>query len=291
MHNLFDFHLHTNVSDGSDTVEELYHKIKAANVHTFAVTDHDVMEGSLAMENLTENDPEITYIRGIEFSCTTYVKKCHILGYNFDPSDEYFLDVLAEGRRLRQEKTEKRIRFWEEELNIILTPEELSWLKMQKSPGKPTFGKIILDRGLAPDMPAAIKQFLNPCKIGSSRISAEKAIAAISHAGGISIWAHPLGGEGEKRLTKEEFYLQLDTLMKSGIHGLECYYSRYSQEDISFLVETANKYNLLISGGSDYHGTVKANLHIGKLSEDNMTVSLENLTFLDSLKSKKEQGL
>ncbi|MGN1266860.1 MAG: hypothetical protein ACI4UH_02875, partial [Dorea sp.] len=117
-----------------------------------------------------------------------------------------------------------------------------------------------------------------PCKVGKDRIDASVAIDAILRAEGIPVWAHPLGGEGEKRLTKEEFQIQFQELLSNGIKGLECYYSRYSQDDISFLVEQANAHGLLISGGSDYHGTNKPNLHIGKMSEDNMDVKEENLT-------------
>lgn len=282
MANHFDLHLHTNVSDGSDSVEELYNKIKAAGVHTFSVTDHDRIEGTLAMEQLlkAESDNHLHFIRGIEFSCITSVKKCHILGYNFDPSNQEFIDTLNLGIHLRQEKTQKRIDYWKRERGIELTKEEADWLYAVKSPGKPHFGQIIMNRKLAPDMKTAIKEYVSPCKTGSDRIDAAAAIHAICHAGGIAVWAHPLGGEGEKRLSHEEFYLQLSELIKAGIQGLECYYSRYSQEDIAFLLEEAHKHHLLVSAGSDYHGNNKPNLHIGKLNVDDQAVNLDKLTIL-----------
>ena len=283
MANLVDFHLHTDVSDGSDTVEGLYHKILQSGVHTFSVTDHDMMEGTLEMEKLTAENPDLMFIRGIEFSCITPVKKCHILGYNFDPSNEIFQKIYHHGIHLRQEKTQKRMDFWKNELGLELTEEEANWLRSQKSPGRPTFGKIILDRGLAPDMGTAIRQFVSPCKVGNDRIDATDAINAIRSAGGITVWAHPLGGEGEKRLTTEEFYAQLQTLIQSGIQGLECYYSRYTKEEIDFLLNEANKHHLLVSGGSDYHGDNKPNLHIGKLCADNMDVSVNALSLLSYL--------
>lgn len=285
MSNRIDLHLHTNISDGSDSVQELYRKVKEAGIHTFSVTDHDRMEGTLEMEKLIADDEnwkspdyncpqnkELHFIRGIEFSCITPVKKCHILGYNFDPSNQEFLDTLELGIRLRQEKTQKRIDYWKNERGIELTKEEADWLYSVKSIGRPHFGQIILNRGLAPDLRTAIKEYVSPCKVGNDRIDAYVAINAIRHAGGVAVWAHPLGGEGEKRLTHEEFYRQLKELICCGIQGMECYYSRYTQEDIAFLLEEAKKYNLLISAGSDYHGDNKPNLHIGKLSEDDMDV-------------------
>lgn len=280
MSNLIDLHLHTNVSDGSDTAQELLDKIKNARIHTFSVTDHDMMDGTLQMEQLIKPDDHLNFIRGIEFSCTTSVKKCHILGYNFNPADQEFLDTLNLGIRLRQEKTQKRIDYWKTERGIELTEAEANWLHSIKSPGKPHFGQIILNRGLAPDLRTAIREFVSPCKVGNDRIDASVAIDAILHAGGAAVWAHPLGGEGEKRLTKDEFYRQLDELMKAGIQGLECYYSRYSQEDIHFLLAEAEKHNLLVSAGSDYHGDNKPNLHIGKLSEDDMDVTADKLSIL-----------
>lgn len=285
MANTIDLHLHTNISDGSDTVQELYKKVTESGIHTFSVTDHDMIDGTLAMEQLlkTNDNKELHFIRGIEFSCITPVKKCHILGYNFDPENQKFLDTLELGIRLRQEKTQKRIDYWKNERKIELTKEEADWLYSVKSPGRPHFGQIIMNRGLAPDLRTAIKEYVSPCKVGNDRINATDAIHAIRQAGGIAVWAHPLGGEGEKRLTYEEFYLQLSELIKSGVQGLECYYSRYSQEDISFLLEAAHKYHLLVSAGSDYHGANKPNLYIGKLSEDNVIINKNDLSIYQLL--------
>ena len=288
MANRIDLHLHTNISDGSDTVQELYRKVKQTGIQIFSVTDHDRMEGTLAMEQIVNSDDNskknpLRFIRGIEFSCITTVKKCHILGYNFDPENQEFLDTLEFVIHLRQEKTQKRIDYWKNERGIELTKEEADWLYSVKSIGRPHFGQIILNRSLAPDLQTAIKEYVSPCKVGNDRIDASVAINAIRKADGVAIWAHPLGGEGEKRLTYEEFYQQLDELMRAGIQGLECYYSRYSQEDISFLLEEAKKHNLFVSAGSDYHGDNKPNLHIGKLSEDDMDVDEKELNILKNL--------
>ena len=275
MKNIIDLHLHTNISDGSDTVQELYEKIKEAGIHIFSVTDHDLTDGTLEMEQLVMADKSnnLQFVRGIEFSCITPIKKCHILGYNFDPQNPVFTDVLNLGIRLRQEKTQKRIEYWKNMHQIELTHEESEWLCNLKSPGKPHFGQIIVNRGLAPDLRTAISEFVNPCKVGNDRIDASAAINAIREAGGTAVWAHPLGGEGEKRLTHKEFYLQLEALINAGIQGLECYYSRYSQEDIAFLLAEAYKHRLLVSAGSDYHGTNKPDLHIGQLSADDMKIN------------------
>ena len=102
-------------------------------------------------------------------------------------------------------------------------------------------------------------------------------------SGGIAVWAHPLGGEREEILTATEFRKRLDELVAYGIQGLECYYSRYTAEQEKFLVSAAEEKGLLISGGSDYHGTNKENISLGKLCSENVKVSASQLTILQVL--------
>ena len=224
--------------------------------------------------------PELRFIRGIEFSCETPAGKCHILGYNFDPADEVFQAALAEGAALRQEKRLFRLRYLENTLGITFTDAELVWINGLKSPGKPHFGKLLADRGIAATIDEAIRRYINPCKPPRDRIAGSTAVAAILHAGGIPVWAHPLGGEGEKRLNEEQFQAQRDYLTAQGIRGLECHYSRYEASDREFLVKQALASKLLISGGSDYHGTNKHNLPLGRLSAEELCIPPENLTIL-----------
>lgn len=271
-----DLHIHSTASDGSDSVAALLEKIEEAGIRTFSITDHDTMDGALEMERLVPGG--LRYIRGIEFTCITPCGKCHILGYGFDPGDRVFLDTLALGKQLRREKLRRRVAFLESRFGIVLTEAEAQWLYSQKSPGKPHFGQIIVDRGLAPDLKTAIRKYVNPCKLGNDRIDAATAIRAIVHAGGIPVWAHPLGGEGEKRLTEAEFQAQLDCLIDCGIRGLECHYARYGQQEVAFLVSQANAHGLLISGGSDYHGQNKPGLPLGKLNAENIDIDPDRIT-------------
>lgn len=276
-----DLHIHTTASDGSDCPALLLQNLRKNGITTFAVTDHDTIDGALEMEKLVT--PEFRFIRGIEFSCETPAGKCHILGYGFDPSHPAFQAALNEGKALRQEKLETRVRYLRETLGIELTEEENRWLRSLESPGKPHFGKIVVSRGLTDSIDIAIRKYINPCKVRRDRIEAETAVKAIAAAGGIPVWAHPLGGEGEKRLTEEKFRAQLETLLAYGIRGLECHYSRYSREDSAFLTTQAVLHDLLISGGSDYHGTNKQNLNLGQLSADGTDVQKDALTILHQL--------
>lgn len=281
MASTIDLHIHTTASDGSDSPEMLLQNLKRSGITTFAVTDHDTIDGALETEKLVTSG--FRFILGIEFSCQSPAGKCHILGYGFDPDHPSFQAALNEGKALRQEKLETRIRYLRDKLGIELTREENQWLRSLQSPGKPHFGKIVMARGLADSIDIAIQKYINPCRVPRDRIAAETAVKAILAAGGLPVWAHPLGGEGEKRLTEDQFRSQLETLLGYGIRGLECHYSRYSREDAAFLTAQAGRHRLLISGGSDYHGTNKQNLSLGQLSADGSPVSRDKLTILNLL--------
>lgn len=276
MVNSIDLHIHSTASDGSDSIPTLLTKLKSSGIHTFSITDHDTISGALEMEALVSH--EFRYIRGIEFSCVSPQGKCHILGYGYDPSDPVFLEAIRSGNQLRQDKLQRRISYLQENYGIVLTEQESNWLFSQKSPGKPHLGRILVDRGLAPTLSAAIKTYLKFRNEGADRIDASAAIQAIIHAGGIPVWAHPLGGEGERRISEGGFHAQLEGLLSSGIQGLECFYSRYGKEQSAFLTEQARKHGLLVSGGSDYHGANKADLHLGKLNADDAVIDPRNLT-------------
>ena len=272
----YDLHIHTAASDGSDTPAMLAQKVREAGLELFAVTDHDTIDGALAMEPLV---PEgVSYIRGIEFSCVSPGGKCHILGYGFDPNHPGFLAALREGAQLRREKLERRIVHLREKFGISLTEEELQWLRSLKSPGKPHLGELLVKRGLAPDRGSAIKRYLSGVP-GRDRIDAKTAIDAIRVSGGIAVWAHPLGGEGERRLTEEEFRRKLDVLLADGIQGLECRYSRYSREESALLLRCAQTHGLIATGGSDYHGSVKQGILPGQLGTDFAPQSIDTEPF------------
>ena len=278
---LADLHIHSNYSDGSDTIENLLTNIEKSNISVFSLTDHDTIAGAIEIEKFVPS--HIKYIRGVELTCKTRDIKCHILGYNYQPNDIDLHNLILKGKELRRQKLETRIKYLKEVWNIELTKEELDWLYSRPSVVKTHFANILVKRGLADDNLSAMRKYLDGCKTGNTRFDGEEAINIILNAGGIPVWAHPLGGEGEKHLSEDEFLSRLNTMMECGIKGLECYYSRYNNEEISFLVDCANKYNLLISGGSDYHGSNKKNITIGKLNVDNRPVYCDKLTIISNL--------
>ncbi|MCC8045805.1 MAG: PHP domain-containing protein [Clostridiales bacterium] len=293
---MIDLHLHTNASDGSDSIGELLANLQAAGIDTFAVTDHDTIDGAVEMETALAAAGTITkagiaadtaadsirYVKGVEFSCLTPLGKCHLLGYRYDAGDPELLAALKEGADLRRAKLEDRLVYLQKTYQVTFTEDELSWLHSQKSPGKPHIADLLLKRGIGENRNDVIQNYIRGTKKSVDRIQAQTAISGILHAGGIPVWAHPLGGEGEKLLSEAQFENQLQYLIECGIQGLECHYSRYNKEQITFLRSQAQKHGLLISGGSDYHGSRKT-IVLGTLNAYGAPVYEEQLTILRKL--------
>lgn len=270
----FDLHLHSNNSDGSDSVQELAHKIIDEKIEIVALTDHDTVSGISQMRDCLSND--IKFIPGIELTSKARDIKCHILGYNIDEKNPYLTNLIEKGKQLRKKKLETRIKFLKDKWNINLKQDELDWLYSRKSVVKTHIANILVNRGLAENNIEAMKKYLDGCQTGNTRFDGEEAIETIKKAGGIAIWAHPLGGEGEAHISKKEFLAKLKTMIDCGIQGLECFYSRYSTAEIYFLSECAKNNNLFITGGSDYHGNNKTVI-FGQLNVNNEPVDSKEL--------------
>ena len=283
MSSQIDLHMHSTASDGTDSPAQLAERVKAAGIRVFALTDHDTVTGT---EQLAGCLPEgVTFIPGIEFSCRMASGKCHILGYGCDMTHPAFREALAQGAALRKEKLETRMDFLREK-GMCFPEDELNRLRRIPGVGKPHLGNLMVRYGYAPDRQTAITQVLNRCPTGSSRIAAETAVKAILASGGIPVWAHPLGGEGEKEIGPKQFEKMLDELTAYGLMGLECWYSKYPLPLCETLVRAAGQHRLLISGGSDYHGTNKT-IPPGTLNADGRKISPEQITLLCALTQRR----
>ncbi len=263
-----DLHLHTAASDGSDTPRELVERAEAEGLDVIAITDHDTLAGTL---EVCGYEGSVRIISGVELSCHAGGDggfDCHILGYGFDPHAESMRRAIAHGRQKRLEKLYKRIAFLEDSFGIIITDDELAELEGYNSVAKPHLARLIMKRGLADSVGDAIDRYLKGEHFPDDRIDASLAIDSIREAGGLSAYAHPLGGEREARLTRTELVRRVDILTRMGLDALECRYSRYSREDADFLVSVAESRGLYVSGGSDYHGMNKT-VALGALSSEN----------------------
>ena len=279
---LVDMHLHTTASDGSFSPAEVVQMVKESGVKVFSLTDHDTTAGIREVE---DGIPEgMEFFKGIEFSCKAGDVKCHILGYSYDDSHPDFREVLASAEEKREDKLAIRIEHLREVDGIELTAEEIAELEAIPSAGKPHIANILMRRGIAGTRTEIISRYL---EFGvDNRIPAELAIGAIKSSGGGAIWAHPLGGENEVHMDREELEVKLDALQGIGIEGLECFYSRYNDCEIAMLLEIAGRRGLLVSGGSDFHGKNK-NVGIGELRVSRKPVFDSDLNLIEILRQKR----
>ena len=275
-----DMHMHSHYSDGSDDLETLLKHVEENEIKTFSLTDHDTILGTIKIETMIPDD--LTFYRGIEFSAITKYREVHILGYNFDPNNPILLETIEEGKRKRALKLENRLRYLKEQFNITFKQEDLDYLYSLNAVAKPHLGRMLMKYGYCDSISEGITKYINGCKVDHDRIDYKEAIHAIQEAGGIAVWAHPLGGEHVRHFEPWECERQLDLLLQEGLDGMECYYSRYTTKEEDYLLSLAHKHHLLISGGSDYHGKNKT-VKMGCLNSEGEAIDASKLTLLDAL--------
>ncbi len=278
-----DLHLHSTASDGTDSPAELLQKVRAKGLAFFSLTDHDTTAGSDEIARLAS--PEDGFIRGAELSCATRLRKCHILAYGYDADAEPLQVSLENLAALRVEKMHLRLKILERDFGVVFSDTARKKLARTPSVGKPHIAMAMVEAGYCADVAEAFSVFLSKIKLKSTYLPAQEGVECILASHGIPVWAHPLGGEDEAHLTPETFFPQLKLLLSYGIKGLECYYSRYTAEESAFLVDTARKNGLFISGGSDYHGANK-NIPLGTLNAAGARVSADRLTLIDAIRTR-----
>ncbi len=278
-----DLHLHTTASDGTDSPEELVAKAAALGLEVISVTDHDTVEGIRQLQGMSHNG--IKVVTGAEFSCRTDASSsfdCHILGYGFDIENEAVLRAIGHGREKRKNKFSERVVYLEERFGIKFSHDEREYLLSLNSVAKPHLARVIVEHGRAESVADAIDRYMKADDFPDGRIDAREAVLAIHSAGGRAVFAHPLGGEREAHLDKSELIRRVKALKNVGIDGLECFYSRYTAEEIEFLLSAADSHGLLISGGSDYHGENKT-VTLGRLSADGGNIDTGRINVLDGM--------
>lgn len=193
-----DLHIHSTASDGTDTPEEIVEKVsKHSGIKIFALTDHDTIAG---IEKLPATFSDTTFfINGVEFSCKISDNtKCHILAYFFDSSNEEFQQVLQKGNELRKKQLEIRLNYLSTKYGITFSESDIAEICKATIVGKPHIVNFVAQKfGLDKE---TLYKDLRKCYVGDARQDAATVIKAIKESDGISVWAHPLGGEGEPLL-------------------------------------------------------------------------------------------
>ena len=285
---MVDLHLHTMASDGTDEDWKLIEKLRKAGIRTFSVTDHDTIGAVSGMEFWAPED--MMYIRGVEFSCLTEVRNCHILGYGFNKDVRAFGRMVEKANRQLMRIAEAHMEYIAKEFGIEISTEDKQEITTHfgLTMWKDRLAGKLVSLGYAETKDEAAEKYIKPCKTNHMRPDAREAIQAILAAGGIPVWAHPYGGAGKREMHGEEFEKQLQILLEAGLQGIECYYSAYDEEQVKSLLEVARKHNLWVSGGSDYHGENK-DVALGTLNSYGKVVSEEELTIIAELRRRQKE--
>lgn len=273
---MIDLHIHTTNSDGIFTPTEIIEMSIKQNIKTISFCDHNSIK---SYENLIIPD-NIEIIKGIEF----YANKegiggtFHLLGYDYSINNEiielmkFFSDKRKESTLIKLEEIKKKY-------NIIINIEDLSgtWLcnknimEYLNKKYDEQYSKIIID-------------FVRSLKIKTDRKKDYKElIQIIRRANGIPVLAHP------KSIVCSDIDEFIKDLVNNGLMGIEVYHSSHDYHDIKKYLELANKYNLLISGGSDFHGNYHKN-SLGEnviLGNSNLSGGIEDVSILKYIRSRK----
>jgi predicted metal-dependent phosphoesterase TrpH len=256
-----DLHLHTTASDGVLTPSGIVHYAKEKGLKAIAVTDHDTIDGN--GEALDEGEKlGIEVIPGVEISAQFDLGSMHILGYFIDIGNRTLnekLSLLQETRAQRNPRMVQKLR----ELGVEITYDEVQHASGGGQVGRPHFAQVLLKKGFVNTVQEAFSRYLGkgaPAYVDKFRFDPKEAIRLIREARGIPVLAHPFTLHIP---SPTQLKALLNELVELGLMGIEVYYPEHSEGQISLYESLAERYGLLVTGGSDYHGIEADKAEIG----------------------------
>ena len=263
-----DLHTHSTRSDGTLTPAELIRYAAQKGLAAIALTDHDTIDGIeeavQAARSLSSQDPDALVpevIPGVELSTEYRGKDIHIVGLFIDWQNREFADRLrgfADARIYRNRKMCSLLT----ENGCPVSYEDLEAAFPDTVITRAHFAQYLLDRGMIFSIDEAFRKLIGddcPCFVPREKITPHDAVRFLLRFGGVPILAHPL----QYKMGETELDALVASLTGLGLDGIEVYYSTHRQADTANLSRIAEKYGLLLSGGSDFHGTRKQNLDLG----------------------------
>lgn len=262
--NIVDLHVHSIRSDGSMTPEELVDYAVEKGLSAFALTDHDTVDGIpaalLQAKKWEEKGVQIEVIPGIEFSTEYKGKDIHIVGIDIDYEADFFKKYLTDfvnSRVLRNQKMCANL----QSVGIDISYEKLTAEFPDSVITRAHYARFLHSHGYTSSMKEAFERYVGDHTkyfVPREKVTPVQAVELILKAGGIPILAHPvLYGLGKTAL---------DTLVAelkdAGLIGIEAVYSTYTPSDERDIKALALKYDLAISGGSDFHGKAKPDIDL-----------------------------
>ena len=254
-----DLHTHSTASDGELTPDALVQLALARGLTTIALTDHDSVAGLDAALNAARG-PSLMVIPGVELSADVEKSEVHVLGYFIDWRNAHFLAMLEKFRDGRYGRAEKMTR----KLTALGAPisfERVKEIAGDAALGRPHVAQALLEAGHIMTIAEAFDKYIGrngPAYVERFKLTPEDAVALILEAGGVPVLAHP-----------REVTYWVQPLVKAGLLGLEVFYGVYDDATIAELARLARQYDLIATGGSDFHGLNKM-AHMCALGEVNV---------------------
>jgi 3',5'-nucleoside bisphosphate phosphatase len=282
---VIDLHSHTNESDGTYTPGELVGLAIESGVEALAISDHDTFSGfDQALPLARSRGLEL--VCGIELSTRvpgTKVRTVHLLGYflHQPPTPEFreWLNELIEGRRDRNQRLITSLR----ERGVDIELREVERLGRTLT-GRPHFARVLIQKGYVSSFDEAFRRYLGetaPSYVERFAPYVVDAIQRVIHAGGLPVLAHPIRLGFRDHGAEEEF---IGELRDGGLRGIEVFHSDHRPADMERYAGIARKYNLAVSGGSDFHGEVKPQISLGTGHNGNLNIPKSVLEGLRAFK-------
>jgi predicted metal-dependent phosphoesterase TrpH len=243
-----DLHVHSNVSDGRYAPEEIVVKAAGLGLAFLALTDHDSVGGISPARQAAGAFPGLTFIPGVEISTDVPDGEVHVLGYFID----YESKELAEALKRFRESRQGRARGMVDKLHRLGV--DIDWRRVQEIAGEGTIGRphiarAMLEKGYIGSFTEAFEKYIGhggPAYVERDKMTPEEAVALVLRSGGLPVLAHPFTVPEPERMTAG--------LKATGLVGIEAYYKDNTREQTGTLIGLADKYGLIATGGSDYHG-------------------------------------
>lgn len=246
MRRFVDLHIHTNCSDGTFSPSEVLEVARHKELTAFSIADHDTIRGyETARDLVTKDDPEL--VPGLELSVNSGNSDIHLLAYYFNPDHEPLKEVLNELCEFRNQ----RAGFIVEKLNemgINITLDDVTMTAGNVAIGRPHIATAMHNKGEVASYQLAFDKYIGngkPAFVPKKDFTPKQAISLIHNAGGITVLAHPV---------IEETFRHLEMLIELGLDGIEIYHPAHKQIHIDKFKHLAERFRLVMTGGSDFHG-------------------------------------
>lgn len=258
-----DLHSHSTASDGTLAPAEVVRLAKASGLSALALTDHDTIAG-IAEAAREAEVVGIDFLPGIEISCTyPHPGTMHLLGYGVDPASGVLTNLtrqLIDARDNRNPRIIAKL----QELGVAITMQELEAEAAGGVMGRPHIAAILVRKGYVSSIKAAFDKFLGQggsAYFDKERLSASRAIELVRSSGGLPVLAHPIQLRTENEAQLERV---LKNLVDLGLAGIEVLHSDHDADAVARYNDLADRYHLLKTGGSDFHGSHKKGIELGQ---------------------------